>query len=214
MRQRRDNFELWAVSSRAILLLVSLAFLPLQAQESPTREKKSAQSDFKVAVVDIQSLFRSYRKTLMAEREIDLARAEIQKQSQLATNEIQTRKRIVEKRVFEIRKGEASEAEIADFQRELPILNRELKIAEEEKQTERNLANQKLNQQMVRRMEGILDEIVELTAAKADAEGFDLVVDSSGTNSNQVAPLLFIKDAIDLTEMMKKELSKPASGSR
>lgn len=184
------------------------------AQEPPSRGGEAQALDFKVAVVDIQALFQVNRKTLIAEREIDLARAEIQKKSQEATNNIQTRRRIIEKRIFEIRRGKVTEADIVDFQRELPILRRELQIAEREKQSERNLANQKLNQQMVRRMAGILEEIVARTAEKAEAEGFDLVIDTSGKNSNQVPPMLFSKSAVDITDLMKKELSNPAGGNR
>ena len=212
LRGRGDNFELRSVSLRIVSLFALLAVLPSKAQEEPTRYDGGL--EFKVAVVDIQALFKDYRKTLLAEREIDLARAEIQKKSQLRTNEIRLQQSMLEKRIFKIRKGEASEEEIADFKRELPILNRELKIAEKEKEKELHLANQRLNQQMVRRMAGILDEIIELAAKKAEAEGFDLVYDSSGRNSSQVAPLLFAKNGVDLTAMMKKELGKTKDSNR
>ncbi|MGJ8724251.1 MAG: OmpH family outer membrane protein [Roseibacillus sp.] len=183
-------------------------------QEPPSRLEVSRAPVMKVATVDIQKLFQGYRKTLVAEREIDLARAEIQKKSQLATNEIQKRRRVAEQRIFNVRKGDASEAEIADLQRELPIITRELQMAEQQKSGERATANQALNKQMVRRMAGILEEIVELTAKKADSEGFDMVIDISGSNSNQVIPMLFAKNATDMTPLMEKELSKSGDDKR
>lgn len=184
------------------------------AQEGGGTKAAATSDALKVAVVDIQSLFQSYRKTIAAEREIDLARAEIQKNSQLATNEIQERRRMIEKRVFQFRNGELSEKEQAAVRRELPILSRELQMAEEKKLKERDLANQNLNRQMVRRMNGILEELVQLTAKRAEAEGFDLVIDSSGNNSTQLPPILFAKDATDITAMMRKELSKSVAKER
>lgn len=183
-------------------------------QEAQPSVSGSTSSVFKVAVVDIQELFKGYRKTLLAEREIDLARAEIQKKSQLATNEILNKKKVAEKRIMAMREGKLSEEETQNLQREIPVLKRELQMAEQIKMEQRNQANQKLNQQMVRRMAGILEEIVKLTAKRAEEEGFDLVVDSSGDNSSQVPPMLFARDAIDITAIMKKELSKAPSGGR
>ena len=195
----------------SLLLITSLLAF---GQEAPKRGEVSRERPMRVATVDIQKLFRGYRKTLTAEREIDLARAEIQRTSQLATNEIQTRRRIAEERIYKVRKGNASEEEIAELQRELPLLTRELKIAEQEKRNERDAANRELNEQMARRMTGILKEIVELTAKKADSEGLDMVIDISGANSNQVPPMLFAKDAIDFTPLMAKELGNSSDEKR
>ena len=191
-------------------MVSSLAF----GQEAPSRGEVSSEAPMKVATVNIQKLFQAYRKTLVAEREIDLARANIQKKSQLAANEIQMRRAGTEARIFQVRNGTASAEEVADLRRELPLVYRELKMAEQEKLKERAAANQQLNEQMIRRMAGILEEIVELTAKKAESEGFDLVIDISGGNSNQVPPVLFAKDAVDFTPVMEKELSKSSDSKR
>ena len=57
-------------------------------------------------------------------------------------------------------------------------------------------------------MAGLVNEVVVLTARKAEEAGYDLVLDSSGMNSNQVLPVLFSKDAVDITEWIRKELNK------
>ena len=59
-----------------------------------------------------------------------------------------------------------------------------------------------------------MKEIVNLTAKKAEAEGFDMVIDISGTNSSQVAPILFAKDAVDFTPLMEKELGNSGNDER
>ncbi len=213
MRQGRDNFELCPVIGRYLLSVFFLSNL-LWGQEVPSNESTTAKSPLRVGKVNIQSLFRDYRKTLLAEQEIGVARADIQKESQLAQNQILERRRIVEKRLLSIREGKASDELIAEMRRELPIYNQELKRAEAAKNAEREQATKKLNQQMMGRMAGILKEIIELVAQRAETEGYDLVIDISGKNSNQMLPILYTRDAVDLTEMMKKELSKGRERSR
>ena len=207
------NFQIRGVSRLLVGLFFLTSFFAF-GQEAPSREGVRRDEPMKVATVDIQKLFQGYRKTLAAEREIDLARADIQRKSQLATNEIVKRRQAAESRIYEVRSGQASESEVADLQRELPLLNRELTVAEQGKRNERDKANEELNQQMERRMTGILEEIVALVAKKAESEGFDLVMDISGANSNQVSPMLFAKNAVDFTPMMAKELGNSTADKR
>lgn len=200
-----------------ILALVCVASISLNhsaLSQEDHQQAESAATSFKTATVDIQALFRDYHKTQIAQREINVARAEIQKKSQLSTNEIQERRRKLLSMEASLNSGELDEAQVRSIQTEGPILLRELRMMEEQKQKEYDLANQNLNQQMVRRMSGILEEITILTQKYADESGFDLVVDRSGKNSSQVIPILFIKGAEDITPLMKKELSKSSSGSR
>lgn len=217
MLQASGNFQLWGMMISRILALVCVASISLNhsaLSQEDHQQAESAATSFKTATVDIQALFRDYHKTQIAQREINVARAEIQKKSQLSTNEIQERRRKLLSMEASLNSGELDEAQVRSIQTEGPILLRELRMMEEQKQKEYDLANQNLNQQMVRRMSGILEEITILTQKYADESGFDLVVDRSGKNSSQVIPILFIKGAEDITPLMKKELSKSSSGSR
>ncbi len=193
---------------KIIFCFLLLNVISVFAQENSVLEGVTGKGGLKVALVDIQSLFQSYRKTISAEREIVMARAEIQKKSQLASNQILSRKSLFEKKAAELAESDASEAEVAEFRREAPFVVRELELAEKDRQKRQGNEHEKLNTQMVRRMDGILREIVKLTAKKAEEEGFDLVIDTSGVNSNQVLPILFTKNSTDITEIMRKNLSK------
>lgn len=188
--------------------------LPLSAQTAVEQAPAQGSKSFRVAKVDIQELFKGYQKTLTAQLEINSARAEIQKKSQLSSNEIQERRRKLLSMDASLKSGELNEKQVSLIQTEGPILLRELRVMEEQKQQERDLANQTLNQQMVHRMKGILEEITILTQKYAENAGFDLVIDCSGKNTSQVVPVLFIKDVEDITPLLKKELSKSFSGSR
>lgn len=204
--------RLSTLTSLASLLLTLCAFA--QDGEGQQVAAASSPSAFRTATVNIQELFRDYHKTEIAQREINQARADIQKKSQLSANEIQVRRLKLLSMEASLNSGDLDEAQVSLIQNEAPILLRELRMMEEQKQKEYDLANQNLNQQMLRRMSGILEEITILTRKYADESGFDLVVDRSGKNSSQVIPILFIKGATDITPLMKKEFTKTSSVSR
>ena len=67
-----------------------------------------------------------------------------------------------------------------------------------------------LNQKMILRMKGILKEIRRVIQRKADQDGFDYVFDVEGLNSSQVPFVLYAKDAVDITPMIREELEKGA----
>ena len=70
--------------------------------------------------------------------------------------------------------------------------------------------NQALNEKMVQRMKGILEEIRKLVEEKAKVDNFDYVFDKSGLSTSQVPFLLYTKDATDITSGLLKTLNKDA----
>lgn len=169
---------------------------------------------FTVAVVDIQELFRSYHKTQLAEREINIERAKIQKENHEAMNQIAQAKDEV--RALQSLAGVDSteQKELENKRRELPVMIQEIQMKDRERIQAMEAANNRLDTQMMRRMNALLKEIRELTARKAEEAGYDLVIDSSGKTSNQAPAVPYIRDACDFTPMMKKELSKLARPRR
>ncbi|NJR43660.1 MAG: OmpH family outer membrane protein [Akkermansiaceae bacterium] len=69
---------------------------------------------------------------------------------------------------------------------------------------------QALNERMMQRMRGILEEIRKLVEEKAKADNFDYVIDKSGTSASQVPFLLYSKDSSDITPSILKDLNKDA----
>ena len=193
---------------KAPYLLALLLCMNLQFVNAQERAEAEVLTEFKVAVIDIQELFKGYHKTLLAEKEINEARAEIEKESQLAANNIYALRQQVQKMKSQFETGTLSHEEASEMKREGPILMRELRQKEKEKEAKRDAASQRLNRQMVRRMQRILGEIKTLAQEYAEESGLDLVIDRSGTNSNQVQPIPFIKDAIDITGEVKEVLEK------
>ena len=70
--------------------------------------------------------------------------------------------------------------------------------------------NQALNEKMVQRMKGILEEIRKLVEEQAKADNYDYVFDKSGLSTSQVPFLLYTKDATDITASLLKDLNKDA----
>ena len=78
--------------------------------------------------------------------------------------------------------------------------------------------NTALNEKMVQKMRGILEEIKKLVEDRAKADDYDYVFDKSGMSTSQVPFLLYTKDATDITGGLLGVLNKdapaapPASG--
>ena len=75
--------------------------------------------------------------------------------------------------------------------------------------------NQALNEKLLQRMKGILEEIRKLVEEQAKVGDYDYVFDKSGLSTSQVPFLLYTKDATDITPALLKDLNKdaPAEGS-
>ena len=68
-------------------------------------------------------------------------------------------------------------------------------------------------QKKVVSMQGIMAEIKKNVVSLSEKMGCDYVFDRSGLNTNQVGFFLYLKDAIDITAPMLKELNKFEPGA-
>lgn len=163
-----------------------------------------------IATVDMQELFKQYYRTNEAQKQINVERARIQKDN----NERQAKIRELEESLGKLRK-----------QLEDPSLNESKKAAlykdwqadqqtgialDRERREFLQRRNQALNEKMVQRMKGILEEIRKLVEEKAKTDDFDYVFDKSGLSTSQVPFLLYTKDATDITAGLLTDLNKDA----
>ena len=76
--------------------------------------------------------------------------------------------------------------------------------------------NAALNEKMVQRMRGILEEIRKLVEDQAKTDDYDYVFDKSGLSTSQVPFLVYTKDATDITPGLLEELNEdaPEEGAR
>ena len=171
----------------------------------------SAQSGkLNIATVDMQELFKQYHRTAEAQKQINIDRARIQKDN----NERLARIRELEESLETLRK-QLEDTTIADSKKQELYKERQMKLQEgvaldRERREFLQLRNQALNEKLVQRMKGILEEIRKLVEEQAKAGDYDYVFDKSGLSTSQVPFLLYTKDATDITADLLKSLNKDA----
>ena len=169
-----------------------------------------AQDKLKIATVDMQTLFKQYHRTNAAQKEVNVERAKIQQNNNERLETIRAledelqglRKQLDDPSLSDKRKQEL----FKDFQgktQEGVALDRERR----EFLQRRNAA---LNEKMVQKMRGILEEIRKLVEDRAKSDDYDYVFDKSGQSTSQVPFLLYTKDATDITAGLLAVLNKDA----
>lgn len=164
----------------------------------------------KIATVDMQQLFKEYFKTNEAQQQINVERARIQKDN----NEKLTAIRQIESDMQAL-KTQTEDPSLSDQKKAQVYKDNQAKYQEgiqldKERREYLSRKNQALNEKMVQRMRGILEEIRKLVEERAKAENFDYVFDKSGMSTSQVPFLLYTKDATDITAALLKDLNKDA----
>ena len=183
----------------------AVAFAALTVSFASAQESK-----LKIATVDMQELFKQYYKTNEAQKEINVERARIQKDN----NERLARIRELEGNLTNLRK-QLEDPTINDAKKQALFKDWQMQQQEgialdRERREFLQRRNQALNERMVQRMKGILEEIRKLVEEQAKKDNYDYVFDKSGLSTSQVPFFLYTKDATDITAVLLKELNKDA----
>jgi Skp family chaperone for outer membrane proteins len=164
----------------------------------------------RIATVDMQELFKQYHRTNEAQQQINVERARIQKDN----NERLARIRDLEENLGKLRKQledpAVNESKKQTLFKEWQMQQQEGIALDRERREFLQRRNQALNEKMVQRMKGILEEIRKLVEEQAKVDNHDYVFDKSGLSTSQVPFLLYTKDATDITASLLKDLNKDA----
>ncbi len=183
----------------AFLAILMAAVLPAAAQER-----------LKIATVDMQTLFKEYHRTNTAQKEINVERAKIQQNN----NERLTTIRKLEDDLQGLRKQlddpSISDKKKQELFKEFQMKTQEGVALDRERREFLQRRNTALNEKMVQKMRGILEEIRKLVEDRAKTDDYDYVFDKSGLSTSQVPFLLYTKDATDITAGLLGELNKDA----
>lgn len=168
------------------------------------------ETKIKIATVDMALLFKEYYKTGIAQQEINVERARIQKDN----NEKLTSIRQIESDIRTL-KQQSEDPSLSDQKKSQIYKDYQAKYQEgiqldKERREFLGRKDKALNEKMVQRMRGILDEIRKLVEERAKAESYDYVFDKSGMSTSQVPFLLYTKDATEITSSLLKDLNKDA----
>ena len=178
----------------------------------------AAQDKLKIATVDMQTLFKQYHRTTAAQKEVNVERAKIQQNN----NERLETIRALEDELQGLRK-QLDDPSLSDKRKQELFKDFQMKTQEgvaldRERREFLQRRNTALNEKMVQKMRGILEEIKKLVEDRAKADDYDYVFDKSGMSTSQVPFLLYTKDATDITGGLLGVLNKdapaapPASG--
>ncbi|HVF71766.1 MAG TPA: OmpH family outer membrane protein [Chthoniobacterales bacterium] len=167
-----------------------------------------AQTGPKIGTVELDRIFKEYKKTKESEKKINEAK-------DAAKKEYDERVESYKKALDEINKLNQqldSPALSADKKTSM-AKDRDDKIAniknmERELNEFRQTRERQLQEQMMRMRESIVKEITEVVMERVRASGYDMVFDKSGLSTNGVPVLLQAKDSFDFTAEVSAALNK------
>jgi len=185
--------------------MIAVAMAALYVGTASAQEAK-----LKIATVDMALLFKEFYQTNIAQQEINVERARIQKDN----NEKLTAIRQIESDI-RLLKQQSEDPSLSDQKKAQVYKDYQAKYQEgiqldKERREYLGRKDKALNEKMVQRMRGILDEIRKLVEERAKSEDFDFVFDKSGMSTSQVPFLLYSKDATEITQSILKDLNKNA----
>ena len=183
-------------------------FLSVALAASLISVAAAQEAKLKIATVDMQELFKQYYRTTEAQKQINVERARIQKYN----NERLARIRELETNLGNLKK-QIEDPSINDSKKQALFKDWQMQQQEgialdRERREFLQRRNQALNEKMVQRMKGILEEIRKLVEEQAKTDNYDYVFDKSGLSTSQVPFILYTKDATDITAKLLKVLNK------
>ena len=167
-------------------------------------------AQMKVGIVDMNKVFTSYYKTKEAETRLNDARAQ-------AKTDLDSRLETLKSSMEEINKLEADtkKPELAADKKQAAVKQRDEKINEvrnldREIGEFRQTRERQLQEQFMRMRGDIVQDIMKVVDSKVKADGFDLVLDSSGLGISQVKVVLYSAPSMDFSDSIISDLNKNA----
>ena len=185
--------------------LLTLAFAASFATMAVAQDGK-----LNIATVDMQELFKQYYRTNDAQKQINVERARIQKENNERLARIRELQGNHDKLRKQLEDPALNDSKKQTLFKEWQMQEQEGIALDRERREYLQRRNQALNEKMVQRMKGILEEIRKLVEEKAKVDNYDYVFDKSGLSTSQVPFLLYTKDATDITAGLLKDLNKDA----
>lgn len=168
----------------------------------------AARAQIKVGTVDVNRVFKEYRRTTNAEAKINDAKSAAQKEFGERSDAY---KKILDgiNRLNTQLEGPALSAETkAGKAKERDGKIADLKNMEREINEFRQTRERELQEEVQRARADILKDITKVVLAEVKTRDLDLVFDTSGASLNQFSPILFAEAGDDFTPAVIAELNK------
>lgn len=166
-------------------------------------------ADLKVAVVDMRKVFQDYEKTKVVEKKLQEQMDTFRDYSKKLAAQIQTLKKEFEtvrdqsQNNFALTPAEQQNKKMKarELYERLAIKDAELKSYAKSRQEQIRTSYEKLRNE-------ILGEIRVVVSAQAHLQGFDLVLDHSGSTSNEISPVVYFNPTLDITKIVLDNLNR------
>jgi len=164
----------------------------------------------KVATVDMQELFKQYHRTKSTTTSMEADVARVKKDQEERMAHLQTIAKAVQDFDKQINDPSVAEAKRREIMAARQLEAQKLQSLQTEMEEFLKRKDRAVKEQIMIQMKSILDEIRVKVQKHAEDEGFDYVLDKSGTSTSQVPILLYTKDATDITDVLMKTLNDGA----
>lgn len=180
---------------------------------------RAAGTRLKIATVDMQALFQEYHKTKSTRDSMqkDVDRVKDEQKDRIAKLDALGK----ELEGFKKQLSDASlkdEAKRREIQATAQVKNQEFQSLRTEFEEFIKRKDRAVKEQMMIQMKEIFEELRVKVQKHAEAEGYDYVLDKTGTSTSQVPILLYTKDATDITAALLKTINEgapaPAEGEK
>ena len=167
----------------------------------------------RIATIDLRKAFENYWKKKEAEATLKEQGADMEKELKALVDELSKARENYKKLV-----SDASDPAIASEERDKRKKSaedklRDIKDQEERAQSFNRNAQTNLDERKKRVRDNILNEIKNVTAAKAKEKGASLVVDTAAESVNGTPIVLFSNGEMDLTDAVLGQLNAGAPAS-
>jgi len=166
--------------------------------------------EFKVATVDMHTLLTQFHETKSAEAEAKVENEGIKKKDQERMEAIIALRDDLKKLAAEFQDPSLAEAKRKAVQQKAMDAEQNLKMLGREREEFLQRRSRALKEKMGEKMSSLRNTVIKTVREYAATQDVDYVFDGSGLTATQVPFLLYVKEPVDITEGVLKELNKNA----
>jgi len=169
----------------------------------------AAAADVNIAVIDMRKVFQDYEKTKEVEKKLQEQADMFREYSLKLSSQIQSMKKEFEKTRDEAQDNFAlSEAERENRRLKARELYEQLLVRQAELKNYNQSRAEQIRNVYEKQRNDILDEIRKVVQTRAVLLGYHLVLDRSGSTSNEISSVVYHMPHMDITQVVLEELNK------
>lgn len=162
----------------------------------------------KMAMVDMQKLFKQYNRTAAAQERFNMEYATIQKDVNERIEVMNQMRLMLNNLQNQMESGTLTDEQKKKKESEWRLVDQERKIMKDQIKQFEKQERERVKRLMSASMWGLMREIRGRVVSHAEQQGYDFVFDKSGKNSNQVSYFIYLKDPKDITVRVLNELNQ------